>query len=309
MTHHLWTALVSLSILLVTVARDHPHQRELRLLNDSGTRIQLFWVHPETRATTLLSRPGIYDGSTFPLNTFANHEFEIHEMPSPKTGACNNEEKVCRIGRFTVSQAEDQVARVQPGIVVELGDSSLLMQAEADKKQNQIEKCQRKARSMKDESDGSAESSMILINDLANCVEQGVSQKLIKANEEISYQARIRTQIAGRLENYTCEDDSLHSTPDAKEEVWQGGADGVSRVVHVKHDRPSSQIHVIEDFINADECEAMEESAKPTLHHATVADGKGGSRLSENRKVRVTCVVAREKCWVPIFVWSLTTFL
>jgi hypothetical protein len=33
-----------------------------------------------------------------------------------------------------------------------------------------------------------------------------------------------------------------------------------------------------------EECAAMEESAAPTLHHATVVDSKGGSRLLDNSK-------------------------
>ena len=40
----------------------------------------------------------------------------------------------------------------------------------------------------------------------------------------------------------------------------------------------------IENFIDEEECQAMADEAAKTLHRATVADGKGGSRLSENRK-------------------------
>jgi len=41
---------------------------------------------------------------------------------------------------------------------------------------------------------------------------------------------------------------------------------------------------VIENFIREDECNAMEAAANDSLHHATVADGSGGSRLSPSRK-------------------------
>ncbi|MGV2389772.1 MAG UNVERIFIED_CONTAM: hypothetical protein LVR29_20510 [Microcystis novacekii LVE1205-3] len=46
----------------------------------------------------------------------------------------------------------------------------------------------------------------------------------------------------------------------------------------------SSQIHVVDNFISEEECIAMEKAAARTLHKATVADGKGGSRLSDHRK-------------------------
>ena len=40
-------------------------------------------------------------------------------------------------------------------------------------------------------------------------------------------------------------------------------------------DRPASKIHVVENFITAEECKAVEEAAEPILHDATVADGSG----------------------------------
>jgi hypothetical protein len=85
------------------------------------------------------------------------------------------------------------------------------------------------------------------------------------------------------LENFTCSDDTLDSTEDVETRIWQH-LDELPRTIHVKHERPASKIHVIENFILPEECEAMEQAAAASLHRATVADGKGGSRLSENRK-------------------------
>lgn len=85
------------------------------------------------------------------------------------------------------------------------------------------------------------------------------------------------------LENYTCLDDSLESSPDVETRTWSH-LEEAPRTVHVKHERAASRIHLIENFIDEEECQSMAEAAQATLHHATVADGKGGSRLSENRK-------------------------
>jgi hypothetical protein len=85
------------------------------------------------------------------------------------------------------------------------------------------------------------------------------------------------------LENYTCSDYSIDSTEDVEERTWKH-LDEPPRKIHVKHERPASKIHVIDNFITPEECLAMENAAQKSLHRATVADGKGGSRLSENRK-------------------------
>jgi hypothetical protein len=92
----------------------------------------------------------------------------------------------------------------------------------------------------------------------------------------------VRKGIAEKMENYTCLDSALNTTEDVHKTTWTHR--GTKRVVHVKHDRPASRIHVVEKFIDDEECLAMEKAAEKSLHRATVADGKGGSRLSEHRK-------------------------
>jgi hypothetical protein len=54
--------------------------------------------------------------------------------------------------------------------------------------------------------------------------------------------------------------------------------------VNVAQDRLRSKIHVLPNFISEEECQAIEDAARPILHKATVADGKGGSQFSSNRK-------------------------
>jgi len=65
--------------------------------------------------------------------------------------------------------------------------------------------------------------------------------------------------------------------------IWTA-RDNIDRTVHVKLNRSASRIHLVENFISAEECQAMQDEAAETLHDATVADGKGGHRLSEARK-------------------------
>jgi hypothetical protein len=163
-----------------------------------------------------------------------------------------------------------------PGLELKISDS---VSEARDEAAELIQGCRVRAKAQLEDSPGE---SLRILEDLASCVEGGVARKLEKANQEISFQAKIRTDMAGMLENYTCVDDSVETSPDLRQEVWS--FKGVDRLVHVKHERSSSRIHVIENFIDEEECQAMADEAAKTLHRATVADGKGGSRLSENRK-------------------------
>jgi hypothetical protein len=117
---------------------------------------------------------------------------------------------------------------------------------------------------------------------VSECVSESVALEMEKANEEISFQASLRTQMADHFENATCADFELPSSEPLDTNIWR--YKGVSRKVDTLLERDASKVHVIKHFISEEECNAMEESAASSLHRATVADGKGGSELSPNRK-------------------------
>ena len=132
----------------------------------------------------------------------------------------------------------------------------------------------------------SASTARSAVSSLVACLEASVAGRLEKATEEVSFQAQIRKGLGAIMENYTCADHGLGSTDPIRVSEWNRteGATTVTREVKVMLDRPSSRVHVIEDFITDEECQAMEEAALPKLHQATVADGKGGSEISIARK-------------------------
>ena len=127
-----------------------------------------------------------------------------------------------------------------------------------------------------------------ILEQLTACVQSGIATEIERANEEIAFQATIREDMADQWENYTCADDSLNTTEAKRSFTWNG-----RYKVDVMIDRPASNIHVIEDFLTEEECMAVEEAAKPILHDATVADGSGGSELSENRKAKQAGIKVR----------------
>ena len=122
------------------------------------------------------------------------------------------------------------------------------------------------------------------MNTLMECVQDGMTRTLAKANEEINFQTKIRTGMAEMMENYTCADLDLNTSESIRVDTWRGARDHKRRNVNVLLDRPASKIIVIDNFISEQECTAMANAAKPKLHQATVADGKGGSHMSEHRK-------------------------
>ena len=117
------------------------------------------------------------------------------------------------------------------------------------------------------------EDASIVMNDLAECMQQGAAKKIHEKNEEIAFESQIRLALSNQLENRTCADPTMETSEAIYTKTWTHNT--VEREVAILHARPASQIHAIKDFISPEECEAISIAAEPLLHRGTVADGKG----------------------------------
>ena len=86
-------------------ARQEP--RSINIHNNSKSKVEIYWVHPQTGETILQSNPFIYSGATFSLNSFVSHAFEAREIPG-KSGKCAGEDQTCRVGHFAVNANDEQ---------------------------------------------------------------------------------------------------------------------------------------------------------------------------------------------------------
>ena len=117
-----------------------------------------------------------------------------------------------------------------------------------------------------------------LMTRLSDCYEERATALFQTQNEELAFQAELRTSLSSQLENKTCADPTMETSEPLYTTEWE------DYHVQILHDRPSSQIHVIEHFISPEECAAIQDAAAKKLHRGTVADGKGGHQLSQARK-------------------------
>jgi len=272
----------------------HRDVREIGIVNVSGSNLEVFWIHPETKKHTLISpSPYLKPNDGFTMGSYVGHQFSIRELPSPRTKRCINGPDSTTCGRafFTVNAVEKQafhigeVLEVTIKDTVTIDDETILQ----DLPSGELSDCEAIALETIESQQHTTNAThpmdtTQLIQRMTKCVEETVTQQMIHANEEIKYQAQLRTNLAGLLENYTCADYDLPSTPALWTEYWNHTDLAVERKVDVLHDRPASKVHVIQNFISKAECAAMEDTAERKLHKATVADGKGGSELSPNRK-------------------------
>eukprot|EP00529_Nitzschia_sp_RCC80_P018376 CAMPEP_0113504270 /NCGR_PEP_ID=MMETSP0014_2-20120614/34624_1 /TAXON_ID=2857 /ORGANISM="Nitzschia sp." /LENGTH=498 /DNA_ID=CAMNT_0000399365 /DNA_START=277 /DNA_END=1769 /DNA_ORIENTATION=+ /assembly_acc=CAM_ASM_000159 len=318
----------------------------VKLRNDSGEFISVHWVHPQTKEPTLLSQ--IPPNQTSTLNSFYNHQFQIHQEPDKETGLCGadsekkEENGECKINYFNVERRPQQLTVIKKGIKIEIDelaependDVTALVDALKNlnlgggNKQVQdtiealvklkvldmtnledpvdaIVDCKSKAIKMMERLQGDKEKyntvgdedvTKSVMDLLRDCTVNKITPQLKRLTDEISFERELRVNSAHKMENFTCIDPDIELSTPIRDEEWtieevlrtkpeeSPEPSQVSRTVHIMHDRPASQIHVVENFASEEECAAMEADAAPKLHVASTADGKGGTKISVGRK-------------------------
>lgn len=250
-------------------------KREFTVFNESGCRVEVNWINPDTNARILQSSPFVYAGASFNLNSYVGHRFEAKELPSTKTGNCKNgaegpaDPKLCGIAFFTVNSNFDQVFYIREGLHIQHDDNHSLALTRAS---GLLQECQKDTLSTA--SDATIDPAD-MVGDMAKCIEENLRIELEKSEEESRFQSSVRGDMAELLSEYACADTSMESTEPVREENWW--ADRKSRKVKVLHEKKDSKVHVVENFVSHAECRAMEAG----LPHAGGSMRSGSSSLDD----------------------------
>ena len=303
---------LSCSVVLTTTEQKHPLQRKVTLENHADMTIDIAWVNPSTGSSESIAS-SIHAGDIVVLDTFVNHTFVVQPSPIdvestddvspakssvPQRVPTNNlvdddiDETSMEhgISYLTVSSEDpEQVIIIQQGLLLE---RSLAFEDSND----EIAAVSSPPSTMKKEKNPTVEAMIEScrqqypndVTELVQCIETKTAETFIELNEELAFQRDLRRTMANMNENYTCTDITRPTTTPKRTTTWSY-SDGpnhapIIRTVGILHEHRASQIHAIENFISEEECLAIQAMAEPLLHRGTVADGKGGSTMSPNRK-------------------------
>lgn len=203
------TFMMFISKLLVVVGRKrrdgHPLSRSVRVINQSGYRIDIFWIHPETNelAESNTNNDGIMFGSETYISSYVGHEFEVQELPSNKTGLCRSsgQSDDCLKIYFTVNNNEDQwftITKDFEDVIVSDNKSRAM-----EKAKEALDDCN----NMIENKDATTEER---IDQLTLCLQQKILNKIDETNQEIEFQATIRKNMSNRLKQYICHNNNQH---------------------------------------------------------------------------------------------------
>ena len=285
--------------------------------------VRVYWQDPNSRELVPIG-DAVGDGSSLGLNSFVNHTLVLRETDdrggasscdydgnNDSEGAAAAAAGRCRATSFVVGDNQEQHLVIKEGMKIEsmedtrstdvddllVGEdgggiaSSSTEASEEDGdgiiNESKLLLSDCKARALKSIGSGTTDNLSSsdmeqVMSSLNACMKRKVTKRLMDAADEVNDESKARITLADKLENYTCADPTAETTTPIDTRTWTH--DGIERDVLIMHQRNASKIHVIKNFIKPHECDAVHAAAKPVLHKATVADGKGGSEYSDSRK-------------------------
>lgn len=229
---------------------EHDHERSINIVNKSGRRMNVYWVNniDSTKPEELVSQSekgdGYPYGSDAHIKSYVGHTFEIQEMPGKKSKVCQQE--LCWTRRFQVTSGADQVVTIEAGFRMNHSDKNKRAKSKA---QELIEQCQETAVDLQ-------LAPLDKIEYIAKCTEEKVEDKTTEEEEEISVHSTIRLNLAQRIAPYACgQVNYTQSEAVGSSKSWS--FEGTTYELEVYHERESSRILSVSDFVSPAECQAI----------------------------------------------------
>jgi len=117
--------------------------------------------------------------------------------------------------------------------------------------------------------------------DPSDCIRQLSASYLLEHSKQLQKLNTMKGFIADSWENYTCADSNLPTSAALENQTFHYHNNTYE--VQVLHKRPSSQVHLLNNFITEEECDAIEKEAKNDLH-AAATEGDEAGKASKVRK-------------------------
>jgi hypothetical protein len=251
-------------------AKPKDAKRAIQILNESGRRVDVFWVNPDSGELVKQTEPFVHNGGTLPLESWLTHTFQVRELPSSKTGNCGDPSNeatigICRMGTFSVNENDAQIIFIRKGMVIDHTDDKTRARDDASKA---ITKCHTKAKdSISAQENITPGFLSTTYDELMVCVESSVAVKIQEVQEEVNFQANLRKSMGDLIENYTCVDESLKPAEPLSTEFWRDPGSRNRKKVDKHMSADTTHLHYIHGFVSAEECEAIYNAAQDRFQH------------------------------------------
>jgi len=240
--------------------------RSLRWYNESGRKCEMYWVNtfrtPEEFVPQFVEdgiSVGLAYGADKTISSYVGHTFEARELPRTKgvgKGKCAFSE--CRKVRYTVTERQDQKVTINPDFTITIHDDRERAFTKAD---NMVKKCHEMVAA-----GGNLPFESIQL--LAECMENTMMVKVDTDKQERSFHSKVHREMAAELVPFTCANVNETQSLEIKNVTWTD-EDGEDYRIRKLHHLPTSEIFVVDKFVDKDVCDALK------IYRSKSQDGKG----------------------------------
>lgn len=231
-----------------------------QIVNHAGEPIELYWVDlNKGNSLTLQSTTPIRNSTEMGFFSYDGHQFKVRFLNF----------KYNREGTFKKGPKEEKVYITYNTTTKEFGiKQRTKFSSVSDTIETAVEDCKSSGQGKK----------------YADCISNAVMSDFNKISKSKAEVVKYRDTISGRLRNYTCEDERLHTTKSIR--TYQMNIKKTSYDVNVLLEEPHASIWYVEDFATEAECKELMKYGGPRLQKAMVAGLDGTNQASENRKAQ-----------------------
>jgi hypothetical protein len=287
----------------------------VRVMNEAGAPLHVYWIDPENGDEVLLSSKAIAAGQSMTLNSFNTHRFVVrYEDTHPSTLAARFTKSASHEVAVVTATAHHMLVELTPldtpdelaawrlpsggssgsgrsrqttsavnEVVAEVGADAEVEEYEYEYVRPRHVAALAPLQRVKHAVGVCEHTKGDRIN-FSRCMMAAAKDDLEVLVRKKDSTIKSRDRMASRLRNYTCEDDALQTTPPLYSQRFH--VIDRDHDVHMLLDEPRAKIWTVNDFISADECDVLKRVGGPHLRRATVADEGGAAVVSENRKAQ-----------------------
>lgn len=260
-----------------------PHQ----LVNLAGRPVELFWIDPKGHELIPQSKKPQRNNTDINIHSYNTHSFSVrlwkHIQGSDANFTKGPEEEVIRVF------FDEELQKIRLEQATKATDSADMILKAGDK-------CQLEADDK-------------LFQD---CIANIIAQEATKIAQMQATMMDYRDSSAQVMRNYTCRDEKLNSTEPLRTYEYYHIENMFN--VSVLLDQEAAKIWTVDNFISEEECDILENHARPNLMQATVSGIGGKSEVSPNRKAQQASYdfpgdIRSDQLWSAFFYDNLFTII
>jgi hypothetical protein len=270
----IWLSALSLSFLV-----DSSHARRqgtrihtIHVRNQGDRPVEVYFVPPDSQNKEewmLVSSPILMPGADMNIHQVrAGRQFVLQEKK--KFGRRSEQQRDNVPLFFIASNEEGQEVTLTKEWTLDMQDADTKAQTQA---KFMLEECKQTLEQVN------------TTTALTQCVRDKLQASIEKIREDIRFHRfQNHNVLANQWEEFACDDNTLETSDPVYRTRWHNEREDESYDVSVLHDYSSSQIHLIEGFIDPHECQAVLRAGEQHLRPAMIADRNGGFYVGEHRK-------------------------